>query len=191
MIKAEFLKAGMIVRFGKDFCKVVSSIYHKATAKMGSMVHSKLRNLQTGTTEERRFSPDEKLEDIIPEMITMQYLYSDEKNYVFMNPDTFEQINFDKKAIGQKGGYLKENMQIPVEFYEENPLDIIFPSVVEMKVISTGAGLKGQAESTHKEAVLENSISVMVPQFIKTGDTIRVEVETNHYLERVTEKPRS
>lgn len=189
-MKAEFLKEGMILRMGKDFYKVISSIYHKATAKMGSMVHCKLRNLETGTFEERRLSPDEKLDDIVPERATMQYLYSDEKNYIFMNPETFEQINLDKKTIGQRGTYLKENLQIPVEFYEGNPLDIIFPAVVEMKVISTGAGLKGQAETTYKEAVLEKGIKVMVPQFIKTGDTIRVEVETNHYLERVVEKPR-
>lgn len=191
MLKAEFLRSGLIIRLEGKFYKVISSIYHKATAKMGSMAHSKLRNLETGTTEERRFSPDEKLEDIVPERITMQYVYSDEKNYVFMNPDTFEQITLEKKATGQRGAYLKENINLPVEFYEDKPLDIIFPEVVEMKVISTGAGLKGQAESTYKEAVLENGISVMVPQFIKTGDTIRVEVETNHYLERVTEKPRS
>lgn len=190
MLKAEFLKVGMIIRIGKDFYKVITSDYHKATAKMGSMVHCKLRNLQTGTFEEKRFSPDEKLDDVVPERVTMQYLYSDEKNYVFMNPDTFEQINLDKKAIGQRGNYLKENISIPIEFYEGIPLDIIFPAVVEMKVISTGAGLKGQAETTYKEAVLENGMKVMVPQFIKTGDTIRLEVETNRYLERVTEKPR-
>jgi len=190
MLKAEFLRVGQIIRLEGKFYKVISSIYHKATAKMGSMVHTKLRNLETGTIEERRFSPEEKIEDIIPEHITMQYLYSDEKNYVFMNPDTFEQINLDKEVIGKRGSYLKENMQIPVEFYEGSPLDIIFPEFVEMKIISTGAGLKGQAESTYKEAVLENGITVMVPQFIKTGDLIRVEVETNRYVERVQEKLR-
>ncbi len=188
MVRAEGLREGLIIRLGKDFYKVIFSVTHKGTATMASMVHSKLRNLQTGTIEERRFASDEKIDDLLVKKIIMQYLYSNEIAHVFMNPETFEQIALNKKTLGQRGAYLIENMTIPVELYEEQALDVIFPKVVEIKVTSTGAGLKGKAESTYKEATLENGVVIMVPQFIKTGDIIHVEVETNRYLERVREK---
>lgn len=188
MIAAASLKAGGVVRLENEFHKVVESITHSGGGKAGSMVHAKLRNLSTGHISERRFNPDEKLDDVPVTRARMQFLYREGDSFHFMNPETYDQIPIQKSVIGPAAAFLKENDEIEVEFHEEKPLSVLFPAAVELGVSSTGAGLRGRGDSPFKEAALENGLTVLVPQFIKEGDRIRVEVETGKYLERVTDR---
>jgi elongation factor P len=103
-----------------------------------------------------------------------------------MNPETFDQVSLPKALFGPAAAYLKENDLVEVEFHEGRAISAHFPPSVEAVVASTGAVMKGVG--TPKEAVLENGARVLVPQWIKEGDRIRLEVESGKYLERVMEK---
>ena len=185
MISAASIKQGNIIKIGNDFHKVLQSKLHSGGGKMGSMVHAKLRNLTTGSISERRFSPEEKVEDLLVERIKMQFLYTKEDSYIFMNPQTYDQIPIAKSTIGQVVDFLKENDEIEIEFYEEKALAVHYPPAVEMKVSSTGERIKGQTDSTYKNATLENGMEILVPQFVVTGDVVRVDVESKKYMDRL------
>ncbi len=187
MIAASTLRMGNVIRFEKELYKVVESLVHAGGGKAGSMVHAKLRNLTTGHVIERRLNPEDKIEDISVTRTKMQMLYRDGDNFCFMNPESYDQIIIPKHAVGPAAPFLKENDVCELEFYEDKPLSVLFPPVVELTVSSTGAGLRG-SDSTLKEAVLENGFTVMVPQFIEEGDRIRLDVETCKYLERVSDR---
>lgn len=187
MTAASGLRVGGIVRLEKDFYKVLEAVLHSGGGKMGSMVHAKLRNLGTGHVAERRWAPDEKVDDVPVERAKMQFLYAEGDSCHFMNPETYDQMPIGKNTIGPAARFLKENDLIEVEFYEGKALSVHYPAVVEVSVASTGVGLR-QSDSTYKEADLENGMEILVPQFVETGDRIHVEVETGKYVDRVHEK---
>lgn len=188
MIPASAMKPGNVVRFGAEFFKVVESVTHSGGGKAGAMVHAKLRNLLTGHITERRLGTDDKVEDVALTRAKMQFLYKEGDAFNFMNPETYDQVPIPKNAIGPAAAFFKENDVMEVEFFEEKPLSILYPPAVELKVSTTGTGLRGQSDSTFKEATLENGLEVLVPQFIKEGDRIRVDVETGKYLERMMDR---
>jgi elongation factor P len=105
--------------------------------------------------------------------------------------ETYEQYTIPAKAVGRHEAFLKENEMIEVLFGENRVLSIAFPKIVELKVINTAPGVKGQSDTTYKEAELENGIKVLVPQFIREGEKIRLNTEDLSYLERVTVKSMS
>lgn len=186
MISAKAVKAGSVIRLERILYKVIESVTHQGGGKAGGMVHIKLRNLDTGHVTEKRLATDDKIEDIPVTRAKMQFLYRDGETLHFMNPETFDQIPLTRSVVGPTALFLKENDEIEVEFFEEKPLSILYPPTVELAVASTGAGLKGA--STLKEAILENGMEIHVPQFIKEGDSIRVDVETGKYLDRVVDR---
>lgn len=185
MILAGALKEGVILRLEGQLFKVISSEYHAGGGKMGGVTHAKLRNLQTGTFWERRFRPDEKMEDVELDRVSMEYIYPEGDDFYFMNPETFEQIPVPKNVIGTIEKFLRPEMRIPVEFFEGKPVNLIFPEAVELKVSTTAQPIHNQQDNTLKPATLENGMEILVPQFIKPGETVRVQVETGKYLERV------
>ena len=185
MIVASQLRPGMVVKLGKDLLKVVESTFHVGQGKMPGSVHAKLRNIQKGSFKELRFRPEERLEDTQLEKQELEFLYSDADSVTFMNPQTFEQFAVSLEAIGAAEKYLKPEMKVPVEFYDGQPVSIIFPEVVEVRVKTTAQPLHQQQDNTYKYATLENGVEVMVPQFIKPGEIVRIEIATGKYLDRV------
>ncbi|MEO0087887.1 MAG: elongation factor P [candidate division WOR-3 bacterium] len=185
MISASEVKEGMVLKMEDGFYKVITSEYKAGTAKFGSLVHLKLKNLQTGSFTERRFSPDDKLQAVHLEIVEMEYLYNDGENFYFMHPETYEQFSLSKKIIGDFAIFLKEGFKIKVEFYEGRPIDFIMPKTVDLRVIETGAGVKSETDAAYKTAKLENGLEIMVPQFIKINDIVRISTETKKYIERV------
>lgn len=186
---ASELRVAQVILLNGIYHRVIEANLHKGSAKMGAMVHAKLRNMQSGTVTEHRFATDDKIQEVEIEIKEMQFLYAQGDNLVLMDPLTYEQIELPKKAVGPATNYLTENLKVPVELDGEKPIGIVFPKVVEIKVAETGVGIRGQADSTYKPATLENGLEILVPQFIEKGDSIRVEVETGKYLERV-QKPK-
>ncbi len=187
MILAHELRNGMVIRLSEGVFKIMNAEYKAGTAKMGGVVHTKLKNIATAGFTEQRFHPEEKIDTVTLETQIMEFLYRAEEDFYFQNPITYEQIPLDQKIIGAVDRFLTEGTKIKVEFYEGEPVGIIFPRAVEFRVKSTGAGVKGEADAAYKPATLENGMEVMVPQFIKTGDLVKIEVETGKYLERVRE----
>ncbi|MBI4248543.1 MAG: elongation factor P [Elusimicrobia bacterium] len=186
MLNAGDLRNGHSIRLGSDIFKVVEANLHAGAGKAGSMMHAKLRNVSTGHIAERRFSPSDKVEDLPVETVRMQFLYAEGDARVFMNPQSYDQISLDRKVIGPYAVFLKAEEALEVEFFEGRPLSVNYPDVVEMAVASTGEGIHGH-DTTFKDATLENGMRVLVPQFIKAGDRVRLDVESGKYLARVSQ----
>jgi elongation factor P len=185
MIIASQLRPGTVLKFGEDLLKVIESTFHVGQGKMPGSVHAKLRNIRKGTFKELRWRPEERLEDVQLDKQDMEFLYSDADSVTFMNPTTFDQVSVPLESIGAAEKYLKPEMEVPVEFYEGQPVSIVFPAIVEVKVEATASPTHQQQDNTFKYATLENGVETMVPQFIKQGEIVRVEVATGKYLDRV------
>jgi elongation factor P len=185
MVVASQLRPGMVLKIGEDLFKVVESTFHVGQGKMPGSVHAKVGNVLKGTFKELRFRPEERLEDAQLERQDMEFLYTDADSATFMNPKTFEQVSISLEAIGAAQKYLKPEMTIPVEFHAGQPVSIVFPAVVEVKVQTTAQPIHQQQDNTYKYATLENGLEILVPQFIKPGETIRLEVATGKYVDRV------
>ena len=151
---------------------------------MGGVAHVRLKNLSTGTFWEHSFRSELKLEVVPVERQSMEFLYSDADQSYFMDPDSFEQIGIEDSVIGPASKFLQPSMQLMVEFVEDRPISVVFPDIIETRVADTTPPVHQQQDDTWKPARLENGIEVMVPQFIKNGDLIRLEVETLRYVDR-------
>ena len=187
MLDATAIRVGNIIRIDGKPCKVLSQEV-RGTGKFGKTVHLKLRSLEDGNIHEKSLRAEDKAEDVDVQRIKMQYLYREKDQLIFMNMETYEQLPILEKAVGRQAVFLKENLEIDVLFAEGRPLLIDFPKAVELKVTSTAPGVKGQSDTTYKEAELENGLKILVPQFVKEGEKVRVSVEVLAYLDRVTTK---
>jgi elongation factor P len=185
MINASQLRAGMAIRYEGQSYKVIAAEYHPGQGKMGGATHSRLRNLATGTFWEHSFRSDLKLEDLPVERHSLEFLYADGDQYFFMNPETYEQTEIAKVAIGPQAAFLDAGMKVTVEFVEGQPVGVLFPDALEVKIADTAPPAHQQQDSNFKPAKLENGIEVMVPQFVKTGDVIRLDLQTMKYMDRV------
>ena len=187
MLDATAVRVGNIIRVDGKPCKVLSQEI-RGTGKFGKTVHLKLKSLEDGHLHEKSLRAEEKVQDVDVQQIKMQYLYREKDQLVFMNMETYEQFPILEKAVGRQAVFLKENLEIDVLFAEGKPLSIDFPKAVELTVTSTAPGVKGQADTTYKEAELENGLKILIPQFVKEGEKVRVSVEDLAYLDRVTTK---
>lgn len=185
MIIASDIRNGMTIKLEGVLYKVITAEYKSGTAKMGSLVHLKLKNITTGSFTERRFHPEDRIEDVELESVPMEFIYQDGDDYYFMHPTSYEQYPINKSMLGNFTKFLTPGIKLKVEFYEEQPVHVIIPNTVDIKVVATGSGVKGETDAAYKPAQLENGMEVLVPQFIKSGDTIRIDTETEKYLERV------
>lgn len=189
MLTASELRPGLAVRVDRTLYRIVEATYHGGQGKMGGVLHAKLRNLETGTMREWRFRADEAVEEITPERQNLQFLYGDDRHCYFMHPDTFEQVAVDQARIGRAARFLTEEMVLPVEFVEGQPIGVIFPEIVEARIAETAAPVHAQGgTSVWKDATLENGLTLLVPQFIAAGETIRVDVQRCTYVERAKKK---
>ena len=184
MVIASQLRAGMAIRFEDQVYKVLLAEYHPGQGKMGGATHARLKNLATGTLWEHSFRSDLKLDELAVDKHAMDFLYTDAGNCCFMNPETFEQVEIPESVSGPQAKFLRPEMRVPVEFVEGSPVSVQFPEFIEIRVGDTAPPVHQQQDSTLKTAVLENGVEVMVPQFIKTGDAIRLDMTTLKYMER-------
>ena len=185
MISAAQLKAGMAIRVEGQIFKVLEADFKAGGGQAGGVVKTKLRNVSSGKMWEPHFRPDVRMEDLDVVRQTMEFLYSDDDNCYFMNPESFEQIEIPRAILGPGERFLKPEMKLPIEFFEGNPISMVFPSVVEIRVADTAPPVHSQQDNTWKEATLENGVQIMVPLFIGPDEVVRVDVELGRYLERV------
>ena len=185
MVIAAQLRPGTVLKIGADIFKVFESTYHLGQGKMPGSVHARAHHVLKGTLKEFRFRPEERLEETQLVKQEMEFLFADADSVTFMHPESFEQVSLPREAIGKATRFLRPDMKVPVEFYEGQPVSIVFPEIVEAKVATTAQAIHQQQDSTFKEATLDNGLEILVPQFIKTGETIRVEVATGKYVDRV------
>lgn len=184
MIAASQLRAGMAIRYEGQLYRVIAAEYHPGQGKMGGVTHARLKNLNTGALWEHSFRAELKLEDLAIEKVPMDFLYADDEQCYFMNPDTFEQVGVSSAVIGEQARLLQPEMRVAVEFVEDRPVNVILPEILEVRVADTAPPSHQQTDSVWKPAKLENGIEIMVPQFIKTGDVIRLDVAGLKYIDR-------
>jgi elongation factor P len=149
----------------------------------------RLRNLFSGNILEVTLHSGDKVEETSVTVHEMQFLFTENDNYIFMDSSSFDQVPMTKEQLGDKSGYLKEGTPVIIMMWEGRPIDIQLPKVVELKVVETSASLKGATVTAQmKDGKLETGVSVGVPSFIKEGDVIRVDTRTGSYIERVGSK---
>ena len=151
-----------------------------------AFTRTKLKNMITGAVLERTFKSGEKLEKAEMSEREMQYLYVDGDMWVFMDTKTYDQINLDEKVLGDTPDYLQDGMMVDVLFWGEKPIGATPPTFVELEVVETEPGYKGDTTSNvQKAAKLSTGKSVQVPLFVNQGDLLKVDTRTGSYVERV------
>jgi elongation factor P len=185
MISASQMRAGMAIRYQGQEYRVVSADYHPGQGKMGGVTHARLQNLSTGTFWEHSFRSDLKLEDMPVERHTLEFLYADGDQCWFMNPESFEQVEMPRAMIGPQSQFLESGMRLSVDFVEGKPVAVLFPDILEVRIADTAPPSHQQQDSTYKPAKLENGVEIMTPQFVKTGDVVRLDLRTMKYMDRV------
>ncbi len=144
-----------------------------------------MKNVQTGSTVEKTFRGGEKVPKAHLDRREMQYLYNDGEGYVFMDNENYEQTTLSADQIGDGVKWLLENMNIAVLLFKENIIGVDLPNFVELKVVDTEPGVKGDtATGATKKATLETGAVVHVPLFVNTGDMLRIDTRTGEYMER-------
>jgi elongation factor P len=182
---SDFRKGLKIELDGKPF--ILVDFLHVKPGKGGAFVRTKIKNLSTGQVLEKTFRAGEKIQKPDLAERAMQYLYREGDNFCLMDNETYDQIYVNENQIGEAKGYLKENTDVKVLFFNEQPIAVDLPNFVELEIAETEPGLKGDtASGGSKPAKLETGAIVQVPLFLNEGDTVRVDTRTGEYIERVT-----
>ena len=178
------IKNGAVILHKNKRMKVIE-FQHVKPGKGGAFVRTKLKDIQSGKIIDETFNAGHKLEFIRVEAKSMQFLYVDGENHIFMDNETFEQINVITKSIGNKKNFLTAGAVVDLLFDEDEVLDVRLPSHVILEVLNTEPGFKGNtATGANKPATLETGYVLNVPLFINEGDKLRIDTRTGEYVER-------
>lgn len=184
MISSNDFRPGVSIELDGSVWKVVEFL-HVKPGKGAAFVRTKLKNAQTGSSMERTFRAGETVPQANLEKRTMQHTYKEGDQYVFMDMETFEEINLTEAQIGDRGKYLREEMEVNILYWNETVLDVELPTSVVLEVTETDPGVKGDtATGGTKPAILETGAQIMVPLFITIGEKIKVDTRTDTYLGR-------
>jgi len=183
MISGSELRKGVIIDLESKLYQVID--YHHVKMKRTALARVKLRDIKDGHTIEQTFQSGEKFTRARLDFRNVQYLYNDGDLYYFMDEDNFEQFPLSSTQIGDAVNYLKEGMSLQVSSYKGELVGVELPITVELEVIDTDPGFKGDtATAGNKPAKVETGITIQVPLFVDTGDIIKVDTRTGSYLER-------
>ncbi|MFC6181975.1 elongation factor P [Lactiplantibacillus daowaiensis] len=184
MISTADFKNGLTIEVDNAIWRIVE-FQHVKPGKGGAFVRSKLKNLRTGAVQDKTFRAGAKMEQAPIEKSTMQYLYADGDSYVFMNTETYEQIEIPGDNIQNELKFLKENMEVQVTLFNSEVLGIELPNTVTLEVAETEPGIKGDtASGGSKPATLETGAIIQVPFFVKAGDKLIVNTVDSTYVSR-------
>ncbi len=185
MISVNDFKTGVTIELEGVVYQVVE-FQHVKPGKGAAFVRAKLKNVKTGGSVEKTFRGGEKVHKAHLDKREMQYLYNDGDGYVFMDTQSYEQLSISKSDIGDGAKWLMENMNIYVLLYQGTIMGIELPNFVELVVVETEPGIKGDtATGATKNAKLESGATVLVPLFVNEGDKLRIDTRTGLYMERV------
>ncbi len=178
---------GMTIQLEGQLFSIVE-FQHVKPGKGGAFVRTKLKNVKTKAVLDRTFRAGEKVEEIRLERRQMQYLYHTGDIYYFMDTETYDQLPIPAEEVGKARNLLKEGETVTVITWKNRPLGIELPIFVNLKVVETAPGVKGDtASGGSKPATLETGALIQVPLFIKTGDTVKIDTRTASYIERTAE----
>ncbi|MFQ6614448.1 MAG: elongation factor P [Fidelibacterota bacterium] len=174
-----------VVLFHRGKRLKVVEFQHVKPGKGGAFVRTKLKDIQTGKVIDETFNAGARIEVIRIEAKQMQYLYQDGDQYIFMDNQTFEQINVGENILGDQGKFLKPGLNVDLLFDDQEVLDVRLPAHIILEVTETEPGLRGNtATGATKPATLETGYTLQVPLFIEVGDTLKIDTRTGEYIER-------
>lgn len=183
-MKASELKRGMIIRDGGEFYIVVG-IEHRTPGNLRAIYQTTLKNILNAKLINKRYSPSDSVEKADLEAKKGQYLFRDHSGYHFMDMATYETIVLSEDMVGQSKDYLKENLEVSIDYYEHRPITIELPVSVDLKVTESSPGVRGDTSGkAMKPATLETGLTINVPLFIEEGDILKVDTRTGEYLGR-------
>jgi len=183
---SELKKTGTICQINQEPYEVIWT-QHVQMGRGGAILRLKLRNLVNGNVLEKTVKGNDTMPEAEITRKKVNFLYSDTDGFHFMDNETYEQFDFSRESIGAKSDYLRDGSQVTVMLFNDQPLTIELPVKMEFRVASAPEGVKGDTAQgkVTKLATIETGKNINVPLFVKEGDTIRVNTETNEYVERV------
>jgi elongation factor P len=184
MSSANDLRKGMAINYNGDIA-VVLETQHRTPGNLRAFVQATLRSIKTGKASDVRFSSTEKI-NVVPMMTRkIDFSYKDGDDFVFSDPETYEQTTLTEELVGDAKNYLVENATVTVTIVDDKPVSIELPSSVVLTVTDAPEGIRGDSSNNvQKPITLETGITVQAPLFIKTGEKIKVDTRTGKYMER-------
>ena len=165
---------------------IIVEFQHVKPGKGGAFVRTKLKSLRSGNVIDRTYRSGEKLDTPELEEKKMQYLYAADKDRVFMDTTSYEQVSLNEGQLGDSINYLKENMEIKILYYKGQPINIDIPMFVELAISRTDPGVRGDtASGGSKPATLETGAVIKIPFYLNEGDIVKVDTRTGTFIERV------
>ncbi|MDO4594349.1 MAG: elongation factor P [Tissierellia bacterium] len=185
MLSANDLRKGTTFEYDNDVYQIVD-FQHVKPGKGAAFVRVKIKSVMSGAVKDTTFNPNDKFQEARIETKEMQYLYNDGQLYYFMDLETYEQIPLDQESVEDAIKYLRENDMATLRFYKGKPFSVSAPNFVELKVVETEPGIKGDTQSNvTKPATVETGAVIQVPIFVNIGDTIKIDTRSDEYLSRV------
>lgn len=184
MISTNDFHTGLTIELDGEVYSIIE-FQHVKPGKGAAFVRSRLKNVRSGSTTEKTFRAGEKMSRAMIERKEMEYLYNNGEEYILMDTESYEQLSLSAHQLGESTRYMKENMRLTMMVYKEESIGIELPHSVELTVVETDPGYKGDtAAGGSKPAKLETGLVVQVPLFINEGDVLRIDTRSGDYLER-------
>jgi elongation factor P len=184
MIDVNELRKGVIFEYDGQLLRVLEYSHNKS-GRGNASIRIKVRNMKSGTTLEKTFQSGDRVQDVRLDYSNVQYLYGDDDYFYFMDTETFEQVPVRKSILGDAASFLKENMEVKLTQYQNEPMDVELPTTVDLKVVYAEPAVRGDtATGVTKKVRVETGAEVETPLFVNEGDTIRVDTRNGAYITR-------
>jgi elongation factor P len=178
------IRRGMVLVFEGQPVRVIEFRHH-TPGNLRAMVQAKLKNVRTGSTFEHRFRAADSVERASMETHDLEFLYQGGDTYHFMNTENYDQLEMDEEALGDNAQWMQPGMRIQAEYYDGRPIGIQLPNSLTLEIVETAPVMKSATKTAStKPAKLENGVTVNVPEFVGTGEKIRVNPQTGEYMDR-------
>lgn len=178
------IRRGMVLVFEGDPCRVIEFRHH-TPGNLRAMVQAKLKNLRSGANFEHRFRAADSIERASMETHDLEFLYDAAGTYHFMNTENYDQLEMDDEMLGDNAQWMQSGMKIQAEYYEGRPIGIQLPNSMVLEVVDTAPVMRSATKTAStKPAKLANGVTVNVPEFVSTGEKVRVNPATGEYMDR-------
>jgi elongation factor P len=183
-IPATQIRRGMVIVFEGEPCRVVEFRHH-TPGNLRAMVQAKLKNLRTGSSFDHRFRAADSIDPASMETHDLEFLYQGGDTYHFMNTENYDQLEMDEEMLGDNAQWMQPGMKIQAEYYDGRPVGIKLPNSLILEIVDTAPVMKTATKTaSSKPAKLENGVTINVPEFVGTGDKVKVNPATGEYQER-------
>lgn len=183
-IPATQIRRGMVIVFNGDPCRIVEFRHH-TPGNLRAMVQAKLKNLRTGAGFDHRFRAADSVEKADMETHELEFMYQGGDSYHFMNVENYDQLEMDDEALGDAAQWMQPGLKLRAEFYNGKPVGIDLPNSLVFEVVDTSPVMKTATKTaSSKPAVLDNGVTVNVPEFVSVGERVRVNPGTGEYIDR-------